>query len=183
MSNISRIREALRETNCDAMLVTNQISRLFATGFSSSAGALLVTESSAWFYTDSRYIEAAEAAIKDAEVILVGGNDKLTDVVCARANDISVRAIGFEDGNVSFASHKNCPAIGNIDSRLYNHDLNNIADTADRCHRNSAEAAKKNPRTGTRNRYDDDYRPAFYPNFDRGSGQNHESPNGKRRRF
>jgi len=107
MSNISRIREALRETNCDAMLVTNQISRLFATGFSSSAGALLVTESSAWFYTDSRYIEAAEAAIKDAEVILVGGNDKLTDVVCARANDISVRAIGFEDGNVSFASHKN----------------------------------------------------------------------------
>ncbi|MDR2572029.1 MAG: aminopeptidase P family protein [Oscillospiraceae bacterium] len=106
MSNIDKIRQAMPEYKCSAMLITDQINRLFATGFSSSAGALLVTEKNAWFFIDSRYDEAARAAIKDADVTLVTKDEKLTDCIKAVINKNNISSVGFEDGCVSYASFK-----------------------------------------------------------------------------
>jgi len=88
------------------MLITNQINRLFATGFSSSAGALLVTADDAWYFTDTRYIEAAEASIKDAHVVLVTRDEKITDSVATVVEENRITSIGFEDNFVSYADHK-----------------------------------------------------------------------------
>ena len=69
MSNIDKIKHAMPEHNCDAMLIINEANRLYATGFSSSAGVLLVSGDSAWFFVDSRYKEAAESSVKDAQIV------------------------------------------------------------------------------------------------------------------
>lgn len=53
-----------------AALVLDEQSRFYLTGFAASDGALLVTRDASFFWTDSRYIEAAEAAVTDASVIL-----------------------------------------------------------------------------------------------------------------
>jgi len=53
MNNIERIRQAMPEYKLSAMLVTSPVSRLFATGFKSSAGALLVTKRAASIYRES----------------------------------------------------------------------------------------------------------------------------------
>jgi len=106
MSNIQRIRQAMPEYNCCAMLILNQVNRFYATGFSSSAGALLVTQDNAWFFTDSRYIEAAEKAISDISVKLVRKDDKITDCVRAIANENKITSIGCEDGFISYSSKK-----------------------------------------------------------------------------
>ena len=106
MSNIQRIRQALPEYECDAILITSQINRLFATGFSSSAGVLIVTGDSAWYFADSRYIEAAEAKVKDARVVLMTADKTVTDCVLMVANESNFSKLGFEDGIVSFKEHK-----------------------------------------------------------------------------
>ena len=106
MSNIDRIRQAMPEYKCDAMLVTNQINRLFATGFSSSAGALLVSGDSAWYFVDSRYIEAAKASIKDADVVTITNEANIIEKISDILADINTASIGFEDGSLTFASYK-----------------------------------------------------------------------------
>ena len=106
MNNIQRIRQVIPEYKCDAMLIVNQVNRLFATGFSSSAGALLITDNNAWFFTDSRYIEAAEKTINDANVVLVTKDDDTIDCIKSVADKNKITSIGFEDGYVSYACKK-----------------------------------------------------------------------------
>ena len=103
MNNIERIRGKLPEYKLDAMLVTDRACRLFATGFSASAGALLVTERGAWFFTDSRYFEAASAAVKDAEVHLTTPEVSYYDHVIKIIGDRNACTIGFEDNTTTFA--------------------------------------------------------------------------------
>jgi len=104
MNNIQRIRKELPKYNCNAILILNQVNRLFATGFSSSAGVLLVTDENAWFYTDSRYIEAAQNTIKEANVTLVNKSENITDRLKAKLTENNITSIGFEEKDISFAS-------------------------------------------------------------------------------
>jgi len=106
MNNIGKIRNAMPKYKCDAVLVSNQINRLYATGFSSSAGALLVTEKDAWYFADSRYIEAAESTVEDANVILVSKDDTFTDCIKKIIKENELSSLGFEDGSVSYATYK-----------------------------------------------------------------------------
>ena len=107
MINIERIKQALSQYNVPAMLVTSPEGRLFATGFSSSAGALVVSEKGAWFITDARYFEMAEAAITgDVNVLLATKDERVSEKVKAILNENGITSVGFEDGTLSFAAHK-----------------------------------------------------------------------------
>ncbi len=66
----------------EAALITSDENRLYFTGFSSSAGTLLVTESKAVFLIDFRYIEVAERTLPFCEVILQeAGGIGVSDIV------------------------------------------------------------------------------------------------------
>lgn len=106
MNNIEKIQQKLPEYDIDAMLVTNPKSRLYASGFISSDGALIVTSSDAWLITDSRYIEAAGAAVKDAKVIPVGRNQKYDDCINEILIKNNVKRLGFEDGKVTYKTYR-----------------------------------------------------------------------------
>jgi len=107
MNNIERIRQALPKYKCSAMLVSGAADRLFATGFASSAGALLVSEHDAWFFVDSRYVEAAESVLTDTNVLLITKDDTFTDRINAVLKDNSITSVGFDDGAVTHASYLN----------------------------------------------------------------------------
>jgi len=106
MTNIDRIRHAMPEYKCDALFITSQVNRLFATGFSSSAGVLFITKSDAFFFTDSRYIEVAEANISDAHVALKNNNDATNKAIIELIKEHNIKSIGFEDSVVSYTAHK-----------------------------------------------------------------------------
>jgi len=116
------------------MLITNQVNRLFATGFSSSAGALLVTATEAWFFIDPRYIEAAETAVKDACVILVTRDTTITDCVGTVVKENSISSLGFEDSSISYSGHLEWAeklAVEMIPAQKLINDLRNIKSRAD----------------------------------------------------
>ena len=105
MNNIERIRLALPDYECDAMLVTSPIARLYATGFMSSAGVLLVTARAAWFLADSRYFEAAKKAVAGAHVSLVAKDETFAERINALLGESAIGKLGFEDGFVTYSGY------------------------------------------------------------------------------
>lgn len=103
MNNIEMIRQALAGQEYGAIMVTSPINRLFAAGFMSSDGALLITGSGAWFFTDSRYIEAATAAIPDAQVRLVTNDATYSMQIKAILNENGISSVGFEGDAVTYS--------------------------------------------------------------------------------
>ena len=108
MNNIEKIKRELVNNKLSALMITNPVNRLFASGFPSSAGVLLVTERDAWFFTDSRYIEAAEASINHARVQLVTNNENETyyDRIKIILDENSIKSIGFEDDTVTYSGYQ-----------------------------------------------------------------------------
>lgn len=105
MDNITRIRQSISEADFDAMLFTSPVNRFYATGFESSAGALIITRDDAWFFTDSRYIEAAEATVKNAHVHIVTKDEPYAKLIEALLEKHSVKTVGFEDGAITYSSY------------------------------------------------------------------------------
>ena len=60
MNHLERIAAHLGEL--DAVLLTGESNCYYATGFMGE-GAALITRKGSWYFTDSRYTEAAEKAI------------------------------------------------------------------------------------------------------------------------
>lgn len=66
--NVRQLAQELKSTQ--AALVLSEENRLYLSGFESSNGTLLITRDGSAFITDSRYFEAASAAVSEAEVLL-----------------------------------------------------------------------------------------------------------------
>mgnify|MGYP002520409992 CR=1 FL=1 len=66
--------QAIRLSTGEYVLLLNPDNRYFATGFHSSAGAVIATAKDAWFITDSRYIEAATEFAGDRFKVLQNSN-------------------------------------------------------------------------------------------------------------
>ncbi len=56
---INKIRQVLEQEKIDAMLITNPVNRQYLSGFSGSAGVLLIGPDQAYLVTDFRYIDQA----------------------------------------------------------------------------------------------------------------------------
>ena len=59
---VPRLREALRDAGCDALLVTNLVSIRYLTGFTGSAAMLLLLPEELLFVTDGRYGDQSPSA-------------------------------------------------------------------------------------------------------------------------
>ncbi|MDR0906845.1 MAG: Xaa-Pro peptidase family protein [Oscillospiraceae bacterium] len=107
MNFIEKLQKNVAEAEFDALLITSDINRRYATGFPSSAGVAIIAADGAWFFTDTRYFEAASAAIPNAEVRLTNRENpyaKLINDVCAERG---YTTLGFEEERVTFKEHAN----------------------------------------------------------------------------
>ncbi|MGI6182069.1 MAG: aminopeptidase P family protein [Agathobaculum sp.] len=94
----------LAEAPYDALVLTHEISRRYATGFHSTAGAVYLSAKQAVFFTDFRYIEAARAAISDFEVREIGMQSYSAAINELIAQD-GVRKIALEDKTLTHAEY------------------------------------------------------------------------------
>ncbi len=67
MSHVKKIQAMLGEL--PALVMTDAVSIRYASGFHIDDGAAVIAKDKAWVVTDSRYVEAATAAIKDMQVL------------------------------------------------------------------------------------------------------------------
>ena len=106
MINITKIQQALSEKEFGAMLLTNRANILYATGFDCDACALLISEGGAWFFTDSRYIEAAAAAISGVQVRMVTHDDPYSAQIKALLDDNRISSVGYEESSITHFGYR-----------------------------------------------------------------------------
>ena len=103
MNHLNRIAAHLGEL--DAVLLTGASNCYYATGFLGE-GAALVTHRGSWYFTDSRYTEAAEKAISGAAAVAEISREKpfsaLINEVLAQTG---AQTVGFEDESMTVAEH------------------------------------------------------------------------------
>jgi Xaa-Pro aminopeptidase len=115
---LGRLRAGIDEARVDALLVTELPNVRYLTGFSGSAGVLLVTGSAAMLVTDGRYrAQAAEqlaAAGTDGNIELcVGGIQAQREALGAAAAKEAVQRLGLEADHVSWsAKHRWAQDLG-----------------------------------------------------------------------
>lgn len=102
MSNLERLKNRIAADGLDAVLLIDSFNRHFATGFHSTAGAVIVTAKDAWFITDSRYIEAAtEAAAGRYNVCLHTAAHPLNTMIKTILAEQGVSRLGGESSRLS----------------------------------------------------------------------------------
>ena len=104
MTHFENIAAALKGRGLDAMLVTSEPGEFYAVGFHGE-GAALITPDKTWYYTDSRYIEAARQLISGAEVILWTAGNGFREQIAALVKAHGVAKLGFEEEYMSVSSH------------------------------------------------------------------------------
>lgn len=105
MDNISAIKHAVSSSEIDALLLKESNDRFYATGFRSSDGTVLITKTEAFFFTDSRYIEAAENSISGADVRLTNGKNKIGDLLNSIISDCGIKKLGIEEESLSHGEY------------------------------------------------------------------------------
>ena len=103
MNHFQKVADRLSAYDLDGFLVLSEPNRLYVTGFHSTAGAALVTGEGSWFFTDSRYIEAARRAISDAEVEENTAAHPTLTQVDELIQSRGIRRLGYEDAYLTVA--------------------------------------------------------------------------------
>lgn len=101
---LERLAGQLPERDLDAMLISAPENRRYLSGFTGSAGYLLITPDRAMLFTDSRYTEQASNQSPDFEVIQTRGG---WDWFLQQIKETGVRRVGFENRHMTVATYNN----------------------------------------------------------------------------
>jgi Xaa-Pro aminopeptidase len=102
-TRVNELRKALELEQIDALLVSNPENRRYLSGFSGSAGYLIISSNKSILATDFRYIEQAGRQSPDFEIIRIGGNQSwLSEILKTQ----SVNRLGFESDNLTVAQYE-----------------------------------------------------------------------------
>lgn len=99
MNHFKLIADRLEQYGLDAMLLTCEANRFYASGFHSSGtdGVALITGRTFYYFTDSRYTEAAARCLVGAELREVGRGRGYTDLIEEVIKAEGIGRMGFED--------------------------------------------------------------------------------------
>ena len=103
MGRFEQVAEKRGEYGLDALLIGSESNRLYVTGFQASDGAALVTEKGSWFFTDSRYIEAAQRTVTGAQVLENTAARPVTALVNEVLAQTGARRVGYEEDRTTVA--------------------------------------------------------------------------------
>ena len=99
---VTQLAAQLPERELDALLISAPENRRYLSGFTGSAGYLLITPERSVLFTDSRYTEQAAGQSPHFQVVQTKpGWDWLFDVL----KETGVRRVGFESDNITVASY------------------------------------------------------------------------------
>ena len=102
MNHFERIAGSLTGRGLDAMVVTSAPGEFYAAGFHGE-GVALITPSESWYWTDSRYIEAAGQLVSGAHVSMPGTGVGYRRLVSELVDKLGLKRVGFEDEYMSVA--------------------------------------------------------------------------------
>ncbi|OZB91887.1 Xaa-Pro peptidase family protein [Paenibacillus sp. XY044] len=103
INRVNKLREAMQQSNVEAMFVTSSINRRYLTGFTGSSGYVLITLHDAYLLTDFRYMTQAPQQAKGFTIVEHG--PKVADTVKELLTSANIGKLGFEQDDVSFSGY------------------------------------------------------------------------------
>ncbi|MCS7206673.1 MAG: Xaa-Pro peptidase family protein [Dehalococcoidia bacterium] len=101
-TRLARLRAHLQDMGLDALLVSTPENRRWLSGFTGSAGWLLITPHEAVLATDFRYVEQAGQQAPAFRVVRIkSGYDWFPSLV----QEVGARKVGFEAGHLTVATY------------------------------------------------------------------------------
>ena len=102
-SRLEKLRERLEAIGVEAFLVSSPESRRYLSGFTGSAGYLLVSRDNAVLSTDFRYTEQAAEQAPGFQVERIKGSLEWFPDLCSR---LKVKTVGFEGSDISVNTYQ-----------------------------------------------------------------------------
>jgi len=108
MDHFEKIRSALERYELDAVLLTEEANRFYASGFHSagSDGAVLITRRQNYYFTDARYTEAAARRVKDAVLGEVRRGRGYSVLVSEAVQADGVARMGVDDAHMTLRDYR-----------------------------------------------------------------------------
>ncbi|WP_134698829.1 Xaa-Pro peptidase family protein [Ammoniphilus sp. YIM 78166] len=102
------LRRRMEENELDSLIITSPYNRRYMSGFTGSAGYLLITNEHALLITDFRYIDQANEQAPDWSVIRHVAS--IVDEVGTQLAKLGAKKVGFEKQFVSFSLYESLKA-------------------------------------------------------------------------
>ncbi|WP_054636471.1 Xaa-Pro peptidase family protein [Thalassobacillus sp. C254] len=104
MKRLEKVRKGLQAQEIDGLLVTSAVNRRYLTGFTGTAGAVLISEKGAVFITDFRYTEQAQAQVKGYDI--VEHKASMPEMIGEKANELGIKKLGFEKHQTTYQEYE-----------------------------------------------------------------------------
>ncbi|MFH1560671.1 MAG: aminopeptidase P family protein [Chloroflexota bacterium] len=102
-ARLDKIRARLEQSGVDALIVSSEENRRYLSGFTGTAGSLIITPKEAVLATDFRYVEQAGQQAPGFKVLRTkSGLDWLVELL----QELSVQRLGFEGHHMTVATHE-----------------------------------------------------------------------------
>ena len=102
MKNLEKYLSILND-EVDGLLLTSRYSRHYGAEYDIAEGVAIVTKNGCRYFTDSRYIEAAEKGIRDFEVLEMNRENSYARRLNDAIADVGVKTLGFEEEYLTVA--------------------------------------------------------------------------------
>ena len=105
MNHLKQIAAKLPEYEIDAMLLSSAPGEFYGVGFHGE-GYVVVTANECRYFTDSRYIEAAEKTVTGAAITMTSRSLSYPTLIQKAIDDLGIHKMGFEDSYMTVAEYK-----------------------------------------------------------------------------
>ena len=103
MNNLDKYKSLLKDG--EGLLLTSRYSRYYACGCDIAEGVAVVGKAGARYFTDSRYIEAAQNGISGMEVLEMNRQNRYSKLINEACKDFGIATLGIEQEYMTLAEY------------------------------------------------------------------------------
>lgn len=104
MDRLKKVRDRFNELGIDGLLITNSKNRRYMTGFTGTAGIVIISPAKAVFITDFRYVEQTKNQVQNYDIVQHKG--PIHEEVAKLVKDLGIKHLGFEQDEMTFGTFK-----------------------------------------------------------------------------
>lgn len=102
-NRVFKLREEMNKLNLDAVLIEDSKNKRYISGFTGTAGSIIITKDKSLLFTDFRYIQQAKNQAKGFEIVEISRTNPITNFL----KEMDMKRLGFEDDKMSFSTYSN----------------------------------------------------------------------------
>ncbi|GEM04417.1 Xaa-Pro dipeptidase [Halolactibacillus miurensis] len=104
MQKMTKLRNELKEQNLDGLIITNPYNRRYISGFTGTAGIVLITQDEQIFLTDFRYME--QAAKQAVGYTIIEHKQSIIKKLAEVIDELDLSTVGFEEDDLTYQTYK-----------------------------------------------------------------------------